>query len=184
MSPETYAKYRALMANAGTWAEDLKWQRTASFPESPEVFARQLIWVILNSGMKSAVARQIADRVYPALETRKPIYPAAFRHVGKSTAIEHIWRNRKRLHLDASRASDLVEWCGALPWIGKITKYHAAKNLGANVAKPDRWLERVAGASGETVKALCQRLSSASGDRVAVVDLVIWWACAHGGYRP
>ncbi len=141
-----YSSFRAKMAADPAWSDDLDWQETVTFPDSPEVFANQLIWVILNSGMKSAVARLISERVYPRLKSGEPIYPNAFRHVGKSAAIEHIWKNRISLHAVASQLGDasLVEWCGNLPWIGNITKYHAAKNLGADVAKPDRWLDRVA----------------------------------------
>ena len=49
-----------------------------------------------------------------------------------------------------------------------------------DVAKPDRHLVRISEVSGETAEALCQRLSDASGDRVATVDLVIWRAANLG----
>ena len=73
-----------------------------------------------------------------------------------------------------------VDRCASLPWIGDITKYHLAKNLGANVAKPDRWLVRLADAEKTTVDQLCRRLAIATGDRVATVDVVLWRACAVG----
>lgn len=55
-----------------------------------------------------------------------------------------------------------IEFCETLPRVGGITKYHLAKNLGVDVAKPDVWLERVAAKSGETVHELCGRLSKQS----------------------
>jgi hypothetical protein len=86
---------------------------------------------------------------------------------------------------------ELVAWCGALPFIGHITKWQAAKNLGVDAAKPDRWMQRVAPLSNESVAELCDRLAAATGDRVATVDLVIWWAMAKhvlvivdGQFRP
>lgn len=57
---------------------------------------------------------------------------------------------------------------------------HLAKNLGCDVVKPDRWLERLAAAEGTTPHLLCNRLAYASGDRIATVDVVLWRACAIG----
>ncbi len=34
----------------------------------------------------------------------------------------------------------LVEWCGQIAFLGKKLKYLAARDFGANVPKPDRWL--------------------------------------------
>lgn len=177
-----YRELRSRMElSSDHWADQLEWQQAAKFPDSADIMAQQLIWVILNSGMKNEIAALIADRIAVAWAAGKPT-SSAFRHEGKISAINYIWENRARLWQEARllKDADLVEWCGRLPWIGKITKYHAAKNLGADVPKPDRWLERIAVKSGETVGDLCARLSFATGDRIATVDLVLWWACAHG----
>ena len=61
------------------------------------------------------------------------------------------------------------------PYIGPATCYHLAKNLGLNVAKPDRHLLRVSEVLGfESPQLLCSRISDLTGEKVAVVDLVIW----------
>lgn len=106
--------------------------------------------------------------------------PLPYRHPGKAAAIRYIWDNREQLLADFRAAPDKVAWCESLPWVGGITKWHLAKNLGADVAKPDRWLVRLADISGETVANLCERLSRSSGDRIATVDVVLWRACATG----
>lgn len=172
----------AVAALSPHWADQIEWSQRVKRPERPDDMAEELIFVICNSGMQHRVARLIFNRVMDAIYSRSPVYPTAFRHPGKSAAIEKIWRERETLFVQLLALSDaeIVEWCGSLPWIGGITKYHAAKNLGADVAKPDRWLERIARDSGETVAALCQRLATTSGDRIATVDLVLWCAAANG----
>jgi hypothetical protein len=77
-------------------------------------------------------------------------------------------------------AVDKLQFCADLPWIGGITKYHLAKNLGADVAKPDVHLQRLADREGCSVDALCSRLAEETGLRVASVDTVLWRACANG----
>lgn len=141
--------------------------------------------MVVNSGMRNTVAQGIFARVWPALSSGRPVTPALFGHAGKVSAIERVWRLRDD-YLSCFRAlgpEQVVDWCESLPWIGRVTKYHLAKNLGADVAKPDRWLERLARAEGATTDELCRRLARASGDRVATVDVVLWRACAVGALR-
>ena len=68
--------------------------------------------------------------------------------------------------------------------LGSTTKFHLAKNLGVDCAKPDIWLKRVAAESGEDVQHLCAHLAQSTGDKRAIVDSVIWRACQSGIYRP
>jgi hypothetical protein len=61
------------------------------------------------------------------------------------------------------------------PYMGPATSYHLAKNVGMDVAKPDRHLVRIARASGYVCpESLCRDISRAVGDRVSVIDLVLW----------
>jgi hypothetical protein len=73
-----------------------------------------------------------------------------------------------------------VAFCGTLPWVGPITKYHLAKNFGGNFAKPDVHLQRLADAEGTTPQELCERLGEATGYRASTIDLILWRACADG----
>jgi hypothetical protein len=160
---------------------DREWAQNLKPPSSPEELALEHAWVVVNSGMRNTVARGIMDRVRPLLVTGQSVAPA-FGHKGKCGAMEFVWRERGRLWADAVVlvGAELVEWCQGLPWIGPITKYHLAKNLGADVAKPDRWLERLARVEGLGVHDLCARLARDTGDRIATVDVVLWRACAVG----
>lgn len=180
LDADIYRAVRARLSELGH-GEDYTWAQNVRAPETAEDFAREYVWVVLNSGMKSSVARGIMGRVWPQLMAGKPLFPV-FKHVGKANAIAHVYCNRHD-YLASFRVeapADPIAWCESLPWIGKITKYHLAKNLGVDVAKPDRWLVRLAAAENTTVNELCASLARETGDRIATVDVVLWRACAIG----
>lgn len=177
----TSAQYDAIKKRVadGGYGDEIAWAQTVTAPQTPEQFAREYVWVVLNSGMKNAVARGIAKRLLPALETGRSAREV-FGHPGKAAAIDSVWGRRRELWAEFMASDDQLSFCRSLPWIGDITCWHLAKNLGHDCAKPDRWLQRLAVASGETVEMLCARLSRETGDRVATVDLVLWRACSIG----
>lgn len=162
------------------WARgDIEWSENIAEPDNAEDFASEAIWVICNSGMKHTVARLIQERVNAALAEGRPVFEV-FRHPGKAAAMQEIWINREDWFRRYREAGDKLAFCASMPWIGGITKYHLAKNYGADVAKPDVHLARLAAVAGETVQGLCERLAGVSGYRVATVDLILWRACATG----
>lgn len=178
MTTALYVAVREALREGG-FAGDYDWAQNVRAPASADAFAREYVWVVLNSGMKNTVARGIMDRLWPALQ-RDGCARDVFRHPGKGYAIDHVYYHRSDYFDRFRQATDVLAFCESLPWIGPITKYHLAKNLGVDVAKPDRWLVRVAATTGETVDGLCRRLAGVTGDRVATVDLMIWRACAIG----
>jgi hypothetical protein len=61
------------------------------------------------------------------------------------------------------------------PFMGPATSFHLAKNLGMDVVKPDRHLLRITRAVGfPSPESLCREISNVVGDRIGVVDLVLW----------
>lgn len=178
MNAHEFAGLVAGVMDAG-YGEDIIWAETVGPPDDAYEFAREAIYVICNSGMRFTVARQIFDRVMEALEAGHSA-STKFGHPGKAGAIDEIWANRFNLHAAYLAAADKVEWCGTLPWIGGITKYHLAKNFGADVAKADVHLQRLATHYRTTAQELCERIAAATGYRVATVDVVLWRACAIG----
>jgi hypothetical protein len=137
------------------------------------------IFVICNSGMKHTVARGVYNRVISALQGGESAR-TAFNHIGKAAAIDKIWADRLALWRGYLDATDKLAFCAELPWIGEITKYHLAKNFGAQVAKPDVHLQRLADREGVTAQALCERLATETGWKVSTVDTLLWRACATG----
>jgi hypothetical protein len=192
LTPALYREVRAILAAMGH-VGDWEWSQALRPPTDERALLCEYTWVVLNSGMKNTVARKIMDRVWPLLSSGQAI-SGAFGHKGKVSALEDTWARRYQRFNEfrdigiagferydsAVQVAKILGWCRSLPWIGEITKYHLAKNLGVDVAKPDRWLVRLADAEGETVDGLCARLAAATGDRVATVDVVLWRACAVG----
>lgn len=180
MTALTHDDFNRIRARLGEQAEDdIAWAESLTHPTDADAFALEAIFVVCNSGMKHTVARMIYERCVTALRAGTPVIDA-FAHVGKANAIEFIWRDREQLLAGYLASADKLAFCESLPWIGGITKYHLAKNFGADVAKPDVHLQRLADREGCTAQALCERLSSEVGLRVATVDTVLWRACANG----
>ncbi len=103
-----------------------------------------------------------------------------FGHPGKKVAIDSIWRDRSELFGGFQAASAKLEYLEKLPWIGPVTRYHLAKNLGADEAKPDVHMERLARRDKTSTRTLCRRLARQTGYRVATIDSILWRACADG----
>jgi hypothetical protein len=187
----SYLLAKIAIVKAG-FEPELAWQEgRSSYAVDETIFLREASWVVLSSGMRESVVR----RVFPAIES------AFGRWTSSSWIVEHAGRctaEAARAFRHTRKLEALVEIAGMistvgveriladlntvgpdallpLPFMGPATSRHLAKNLGFNVAKPDRHLVRVARATGyETPEALCAHLAEASGDTVAVVDLVIW----------
>lgn len=176
----TVALFRDIIAALGEQAvDDIAWSESLAPPTDAEDFASEAIFVICNSGMKNTVAVKIFAKVMAAIQGDASAF-TVFGHPGKAKAIDLIWRTRNDLLSAYLLASDKIEFCASLPWIGGITKYHLAKNFGADVAKPDVHLQRLADREGTTAQALCERLAAETGYRAATVDVVLWRACANG----
>lgn len=178
MTPDRYQEIRATIIAEG-YGDEIEWAQNVKAPETAEDFAGEAIWVILCSGMKEQIARKIQDKVFPALHAGIPV-ANVFGHKGKAAAIDVIWRDRESLFHTLSISHDKVGFCLGIPWIGEITKWHLAKNLGVDCAKPDIHLSRLAKHYRTTPARLCADLAAASGDRIATVDVVIWRACNLG----
>lgn len=156
-----------------TWAENIKCRHSSDF------FA-EYVWVVVSSGMKNQIAQKIYKKVMGAVIDRVPIN-TVFGHKGKVKAINQVLANLKELYLEYLMDNDKLSWLEArLPYIGGITKYHLAKNLGLDVCKPDRHLVRIANKYSMTPQKLCLKLAHETESKVAVVDQIIWRAANLG----
>ncbi|RNC84579.1 MAG: hypothetical protein ED557_06260 [Balneola sp.] len=140
---------------------------------SSDEFAYEYIWVVLNSGLKYQVASKIYPKIIEALNLNIPV-EYIFNHSGKVSGIDFVYKSRKRLFDSFLCVDDKISYLETLPWIGAVTKYHLARNLGINVCKPDRHLIRIANKFDTEPSILCQTLSDLSGDLVGIVDFVLW----------
>jgi len=178
MKTDEYVDIKQTVIEMG-YGHEIKWAEDLQECNAPYTFWLEYTWVVVNSGMKNQIARTIFERILKAHETGRDI-AEVFGHKGKVHAIKEACVSRERLFDQYRVSQDKLTFLGKLPWIGPITKYHLAKNLGMDIAKPDRHLIRLAEYYGTTVQGLCESLSQATGDRIAIVDLVLWRACNLG----
>lgn len=168
----------ALLRQAG-YGEVFDWSEAIAPPQTAEAFAREAIYVICNSGMRFTVAGPIYERCIAALDDGRSA-TQVFGHPGKSVAIDTIWRDREALFEAYQTQTDSLAFLHSMPWIGPVTRYHLAKNLGADTAKPDVHLERLARRDKISANGLCRRLARKSGYKIATIDTILWQACADG----
>ena len=177
---------------AAGYGDELSWQRSRRVSQIDEPsLLREAAWVILSSGMKETVVRakfaaithafhdwrtaqEIADTEQECVDTAL----LHFNHSGKIGAIARTAAIIASKGVSSILLELEIDAIGALqqfPYIGPITSYHLAKNLGLPVAKADRHLVRLAKSIGcDDVQTMCRNISLFLGDPVPVVDLVLW----------
>lgn len=198
---EVYYRAKSCVIEAG-YSEEIAWQNSVSLDEvTAESFLSEAAWVIMSAGMSERVVSACFPRIATAFggfESLNWIVARAssciedalehFNHRPKIEAIATIAALLERDGADSLIAE--LQRCGPealvqLPYIGPVTSYHLAKNLGVAVPKPDRHLVRLAaGSAFATVDAMCDAFASAVGEPTDVVDVVLWRACAMGALDP
>jgi hypothetical protein len=103
---------------------------------------------------------------------------ASFRNWPKLTALVNVARHVRTIGFDALRSRIIIDpftELQQLPYIGPVTVLHLAKNLGLNVPKPDRHLQRIAAGLGfMSTEHFCGEVARITGERTSVVDLIVW----------
>ena len=177
----TLKRFKAIEATlrqAG-FGPGIDWAETVAEPADANAFASEAIYVICNSGFRNSVALPISRQCVRAVKEGRSA-AEVFGHDGKSKAIDHIWRKRDALFAAYQREADKLAYLQTLLWIGPVTAHHLIKNLGADHAKPDVHMERLARRDQTTTAKLCKRLAKQTGYRIATIDTVLWRACAEG----
>lgn len=173
-----FRRLEAAVVRAG-YGETIDWAENIRPPADADAFAREAIYVIANSGMRTSVALLIVERCLGAIAEAQSV-ATVFGHPGKVAAIDTIWRDREQLFAAFLACDDPVAFCATLPWVGPVTSRHLAKNLGADVAKNDVHLQRLADREAISVDELCARLATQTSYRVATIDTLLWRACECG----
>jgi hypothetical protein len=136
-------------------------------------FLNQYIYVVLNSGMKNQVAKKIFQRFVDS-----GFDLSVIGHPSKKKAITQALLKYKDWYEALQASNDKIEYLDSLPMIGVITKYHLARNLGIDCAKPDRHLVKLATYFGyPSVQQMCEDISEESGYRIGTVDVILWRYC-------
>jgi hypothetical protein len=185
--------------NAKCWVEGSPFVQEVEYQKrvvregaiSETAFLREYAWVVLNSGFREAVVRkhfnfislsfcdwESAEVISQNRDVCVRCASSVFGHRGKLQAIG------ETASLIAQNGFDWLKQClevdalstlRSLRYIGDVTKWHLAKNIGLDVAKPDRHLVRVAERFGYSdVHRMCREINEQCGDLVSVADLILW----------
>lgn len=191
ISSDIYFQIKQSVIASGFGIE-IDWQARIRYDDVAEShFLRELAWVILASGMKEKVIRQKFPAISEAFfsfasaktiaENRDKCIAAALRAFGHKGKIPAIADGAAKVntegfdHLKARILTNPIKVLQEFGFVGPITVYHLAKNLGLQVAKPDRHLVRIAAVCGYSdVQKFCQEVSKIGGDSVPVVDIILW----------
>lgn len=182
MDADEYFDIKGTLLAMG-YEQELEWAATLKPCPDAFHFFLEYCFVVVNSGMKAQIAQGIFEKILKALNAGN-LVASVFGHKAKAQAIQEAWRAQYSIFDHFAVADDKLAYLEHLPWIGPITKYHLAKNLGLNVCKPDRHLVRISAQYKTTPEQFCSDLSKRTGDSVPLVDTVIWRACNLGILKP
>ena len=161
----------------------------STFTESD--LLRGIGWVILCSGFRERVIRRLFWKISLCFFDWSSA--AAIKNntaICVATALD-VFRSKPKITAIAESAA-LIEASGfesvyhditkgpvvalrRFPFIGEATAFHLAKNLGFDVPKPDRYLQRLSIQHGyASVQEFCAAISKASGISVRNIDTLLW----------
>lgn len=170
---------------------EIDWQETRDFQNLTESeFIKESAWVILNSGMKEEIIRNKFQAISGAFlnwqsatiinDNFKKCYIKALKVFNHKKKIISILKLCEQITvLGFNKIYENIRLYGlkflmTLDYIGPVTCYHLAKNIGLDVVKPDRHLKRIADLVNCTPDELCTLISKKTGDKKSVVDLILW----------
>ncbi len=173
-------------------ASEVSWQEATRFDSFSESdLLREYAWVALCSGFKESVVRRVfnhvslcfcdwasAEEIISAGEICWSTAAASFANRAKLRGIYTgvgLIESKGFSAFKQEVLADPIARLQCLPYIGPITSRHLAKNLGLDIAKPDRHLVRASRVFGfSDADHLCRELAASTGRQVKVVDLIVW----------
>lgn len=183
------------------YADEVDWQYSTSLDTLDEpTFLREAAWVILCSGMREKVvsdkfqaissaflhwtsARDIVENA-ASCERDALLHFGSIRKIGAITQVADMVCQLGLAEIVRNLRSCGVPYLERFPFIGPVTAFHLAKNIGLPCAKPDRHLASIADRLGYTdAHALCSEIAGVTDEPVPVVDIVLWrFATIHRAY--
>ncbi len=186
-----YSFVKQIIIDEG-YQKEINWQSNIDFEElNKEKFLREIAWVILSSGMKEQIIRRIFYKIESSffnwnsitkiVENKEKCYNNALKIFKNKKKISSIIESAEILNdinfsdFKKSVRKKPVENLSLFPYIGPVTVYHLAKNIGIDVAKPDRHLVRIAKNEGfNDVQEFCRYIADRCEDSIPVIDIVFW----------
>ena len=174
------------------FSDEIDWQYDRDIREvNVPSFLAEYAWVVLCCGMRERTVRSVFGGIVTAFqqwrldailaESVERCMNNALKTFANPAKIGAIGEVASALANGAIVVEDIVfgdaplRELQQLPFVGPVTVYHLAKNLGLNVCKPDRHLVRLARAfEFATVDELCNAIASSLDEKLSVVDIVLW----------
>lgn len=180
------------------FGREIDWcDKRPSFDELTERdFLREYAWVVFNSGMRNAVIEAKWPDLCKAffyfdvlriLEAEDEALNNALKIFGNYKKVYAVIETAQKihgegyLHFRSQLKKTPLEFLDSLPFIGKVTKFHLARNLGFDYVKPDRHLVRLADKYAMTPSELCSWIHEKTGRRLGTIDVVLWRFCEQRG---
>jgi len=166
MTADEFMAIQVKVIEAG-YGFEVAWAESIEPCKDTETFLREYIWVVIHGGTAHKVARTIEGKVWDVIAMVRArqgtYYPieAIYMHRGKVKAIKYMLGHAEECFRAYVEAEDKLEYLHTLPYIGAITRYHLAKNLGLDVVKPDRHLFRIADRYGKLPQEFCKDIATA-----------------------
>jgi len=188
---EAYLYAKQSVINEG-YLDEIDWQESISYADVDEsYFLREAAWVILSSGMREKVIRnlfptishtffnwQSSEKIIDNQNICRETALSIFNSPPKIDAIIYIANSiyRESFLVVYNSVYEMgTSYIMKFPFMGPATSLHFAKNLGLSVAKPDRHLKRIAREFGyNSPDKLCSEIAEMLGEKISVVDLVFW----------
>lgn len=174
------------------YEDEIFWQSNLKFENIDEsTFLREFAWVVLSSGMKERVVRNLFGMISDCffnwesaeqiVKNEDKCLEGAIKYFNNKPKILAIIDSAHKIntlgfsHIKKKIYENPIESLRSFYYIGPVTVYHLAKNIGLPLAKPDRHLTRIANLEGfSDVQQFCSEISKISGDSIPVVDIVLW----------
>jgi hypothetical protein len=168
---------------------------------SPSDFLREYAWVVFGSGFKNSIINDrwpeltsaymgwdpflIAGNQHQVVEDGSKIINSTKKNGAIIKCSEIIQYSGWDKFKSSLLRSDYLDFLDNLPFIGGATKYHLAKYIGYDIAKPDRHLLFLAEeygyeCSNDGVQKCVFELAKITGERVRAIDTLLFRASELG----
>lgn len=195
---------------AENFFSDIVWVEKVLSPEytksiTPELFLSNYAYVVLCSGFRNKTGEAAWLRMNEdtggwhldnfcnkSVGIVKALFLSYFNNESKVSAICGVgaWLYKdgirvvpfahfKNLMNDLNEST--IHTLQRFPFIGPVTQYHLARNLGVDCIKPDIWLERIAKKYNyEDPFTMCNDLKTRFGAKLGMIDAVLWRYAEQG----
>jgi hypothetical protein len=188
---QAYFKVKKFLYESG-YFDEIEWQYGVNISRiNEQSFLEEYAWVVLNTGMSEKIVRNIFPNICSSFFYWSPVEKIV-NHCDscKSNALKY-FNNKKKIEAIIETANLIyekkfsvflkeiidndIDYLKQLPYIGPVTSYHLAKNIGFSVSKPDRHLVKLAKMlCYNSVDDMCNTICFLADEPINVIDLVLW----------